>query len=363
MTKGKNRMRLLAFVAALTVVSSMSIAQFGYSNWMSGHAADAVDVSDAIDYIGEEAAKAAALTDAAVQESDVKYVDVWLEYNEGLPQHYTVKFESGQMKYKYEIDLYSGNVLEKRIENHGDQDADASKPESSEVDAVQYIGEEAAVAAALGEAGIQENDIKYVNVWLEYRDRVAQYYMVEFESNRVKYNYEIALCSGEVLEKWTETHGSQDAPETEIPENIPSETDSTSDTILKYIGEDAVKAVVLEDAGVQEGDVKYVSVWFAYDKGQPSCYVVKFGLRYEQDIRYKYEVDLYSGEILAKATEYYGDLNSDGDVSVFDAVMLQKYLLGSKSLAKEQYDAADINADGSVDVFDLVYLKRKIVSK
>ena len=58
----------------------------------------------------------------------------------------------------------------------------------------------------------------------------------------------------------------------------------------------------------------------------------------------------------------YGDLNNDYDISVADAVILQKYLLAIESLSFDKWMVADMNQDGSVDVFDMVYLKKLLVS-
>ena len=341
-------------ITALTIVSSISVSQFGYSSLINSYATESVDISESeLTYIGNDSAKVVALEDAGVQESDVKYLNVYLEYDNKIPQYYTVKFEVNQIKYKYEIDLYSGEILEKREENH-------SSEISTEI--FEYIGDVSAKAVALEDAGIQEDDVKYINVWIEYDNKIPQYYQVEFERNRIKYSYEIDLYSGEVLKKQMESHTDSDSSENNFPE-IKTPEDDAEISVSAYIGEDDVKTIALEDAGVQENDVKYINVWFEYNKGQPTCYVVKFGLRYEDNIRYKYEIDLYSGEVLTKSTECCGDMNEDGDVSVSDAVLLQKYLLGSKSITKEKYEVADINTDGTVDVFDLISLKYKILSK
>lgn len=56
-----------------------------------------------------------------------------------------------------------------------------------------------------------------------------------------------------------------------------------------------------------------------------------------------------------------GDCNLDGEVTVADAVMLQKWLLCSGDLTCWQ--AADICADERIDVFDLVLLKRMILAQ
>lgn len=57
-----------------------------------------------------------------------------------------------------------------------------------------------------------------------------------------------------------------------------------------------------------------------------------------------------------------GDVNCDNNVNISDAVLLQKWILGSiDSLPKWQN--ADMNKDEKIDVFDLCLLKRQIVEK
>ncbi len=56
-----------------------------------------------------------------------------------------------------------------------------------------------------------------------------------------------------------------------------------------------------------------------------------------------------------------GDINGDNSVSVADAVLLQKYILGGETLTKEQFDIADMNTDGYVDSFDMVLLRCKAI--
>ena len=82
-------------------------------------------------YIGEDAAKEAALADAGIDASAASYINAWLDYDDGYPEHYKVEFTVGYVQYEYEIDLYSGAVLEKEIEdynshhnNYGDHHTD-----------------------------------------------------------------------------------------------------------------------------------------------------------------------------------------------------------------------------------------------
>ncbi len=56
-----------------------------------------------------------------------------------------------------------------------------------------------------------------------------------------------------------------------------------------------------------------------------------------------------------------GDVNSNGEFSIGDVVLMQKYILGTESL--EDIKAGDVNGDGSTDVFDLCLMKNMIISQ
>lgn len=64
---------------------------------------------------------------------------------------------------------------------------------------------------------------------------------------------------------------------------------------------------------------------------------------------------------VGKSSIVAGDLNTDGKVSISDAVVMQNYLLGGASLTEVQYTSADMNKDKSVDTFDLVLMRKKLI--
>lgn len=57
-----------------------------------------------------------------------------------------------------------------------------------------------------------------------------------------------------------------------------------------------------------------------------------------------------------------GDCNGDGDFTVADAVLLQKWLLAVPNTHLANWQAADLCEDGKLDVFDLCLLKRKLIN-
>lgn len=55
-----------------------------------------------------------------------------------------------------------------------------------------------------------------------------------------------------------------------------------------------------------------------------------------------------------------GDINADGSVNIADAVMLQKFLLGSGTLTA--WKSADLCKDERVDVFDMILMRQMLTS-
>ena len=147
-------------------------------------------------YIGEPAAKESALTHAGVAESSTTDVECYLEYEDGKPVCYCVEFKVSKAKYEYEIDLYSGAVLNYAVESY---DSSSSEKDSAEASAsTSYIGESAALAAALKHAGVAETSLTEKHVELD-RDGNTMIYQVEFETRSQEYEYEIDAVSGTVL--------------------------------------------------------------------------------------------------------------------------------------------------------------------
>lgn len=71
--------------------------------------------------------------------------------------------------------------------------------------------------------------------------------------------------------------------------------------------------------------------------------------------------DEASAEPAVKAVP--GDANADGEFNVSDAVILQKWLLGSKNVSMKNWRAVDYNKDNKLDIFDLVLMRKELISQ
>lgn len=76
----------------------------------------ATDTSDTNKEIGEDKALEIAIKDAGVTKADLTNIRVHLDVDDGVTE-YEVEFYKGATEYEYSIDAYTGDILEKDIDN------------------------------------------------------------------------------------------------------------------------------------------------------------------------------------------------------------------------------------------------------
>ncbi len=79
-----------------------------------------------------------------------------------------------------------------------------------------------------------------------------------------------------------------------------------------------------------------------------------------QDAAGEYSLLAVIKDKLSVAAEITGDVNANGEFSIADAVMLQKWLLGSGELT--DWQAGDLCKDGIIDVFDFCRMREKLIA-
>lgn len=238
--------------------------------------------ADTSSYIGEDAAKAAALSHAGVSEGDTSYCNAWLEWDDGRPECYEVEFMAGSTRYEYEIALTSPTVWKAEKKNLGSSGGSASNAGSSGgssgAASGSDVGESGAKAAAFAHAGVSEGDVSGLTVKRDYDDGRLEY-EIEFWVGQTEYDYTISGSSGTVLDSDTEYHGGASAG-----------GGSASD-----IGESAARSAAFAHAGVSESQVSQLKTDRDYDDGRLE-YEVEFkagGMEYE------YVIDGSSGTVLS----------------------------------------------------------------
>ena len=156
-------------------------------------------------FIGESAAKAAALKHAGVSESSTKYCNAWLEYDDGRAECYEVEFMAGNTRYEYKIALTSATVLESERESYGGSGSSGqstgqsgSQTRGGSGTSSTDIGAEKAKSIALNHAGVSASQTSEMKVEQDWDDGVLEY-EVEFKAGGVEYEYTIHGGTGQIL--------------------------------------------------------------------------------------------------------------------------------------------------------------------
>lgn len=149
-------------------------------------------------YIGESAAKAAALKHAGVSESSTKYCNAWLEYDDGRPECYEVEFMAGNTRYEYKIALTAPTVLESEQESYGGSGSSGGQTGSGSGTSSTDIGAEKAKSIALNHAGVSASQTYELKVERDMDDGVLEY-EVEFKAGGMEYEYTIHGGTGQIL--------------------------------------------------------------------------------------------------------------------------------------------------------------------
>ena len=152
--------------------------------------------------------------------------------------------------------------------------------------AVQYITPDEAKAIALKDAGLQEADVRDLEVELD-RDEGGVHYDVDFEKGSADYDYDIDAVTGEIL------HVQKPVKETS------STATTTSASSTKQLTKAEAKSIALKHAGVKESEVRDLEVELDKDDG-----TLHYDVDFEKDgYDYDYEIDATSGKILKSHKE------------------------------------------------------------
>ena len=138
-----------------------------------------------------DAAKAAALADAGLAESDVTFTKEKLDWDDGIAV-YDIEFLTADTEYDYEIDAATGAVL--------DKSAELLRPNESQGQAMDAsIGVESAKEIAAAHAGLSKEEVFFTKAELELEHGRSEY-EIEFYNDRIEYEYTIDAATGAILE-------------------------------------------------------------------------------------------------------------------------------------------------------------------
>ena len=262
--KGRDGMKKHMMMFAVSAALAAMLAGCGQTTQRSAQ----------MNYIGAEAAKNMATTDAQVQASDAVFTQASLSEKNGT-MYYDVEFTAGDMAYTYAIDALTGAVIESN--SSAVQAGDTSTTTQTGGAQGGSIDEAAAKQIALDHAGVSEGDTAFLMSKSDYDDGVAVY-DVEFyvASTNTEYDYEIDAATGEIRSY------DYDA------ENYSGTQSTTGETQA----EAELRQIAL--AKVPGATDKDIQLTLDRDDGK---------LRYEGKIiydgtEYEFEIDAYSGAIL-----------------------------------------------------------------
>lgn len=143
-------------------------------------------------YIGRDAAVDAALGHAGVTRSEVRKLDVDLDYEHGS-MVYEVEFEVGAAEYEYDIGAADGDIVWYEIERDG-----TIEQGGSAIDGKAAISSDDAKTAALNHAGLTTAQVTHLKAELD-REGGKLVYEIEFKSGGHEYEYVIDAATGAVI--------------------------------------------------------------------------------------------------------------------------------------------------------------------
>lgn len=199
---------------SLAPLSVNDISLIASSRSLSDSTVNQTGTASAKGYIGVDDAKTAAYAHAGVSASDVLYVETDFDSEHGV-MVYEVEFYAGSVEYEYDINALTGDVVKFEQEQTGNLAGNGSGNSGSgtgtgagtgnqygngagSVDTGSFIGEAAAKAAALSDAGVSESEVTRLKCELD-RDHGSYKYEIEFNVGRTEYEYEVDAYSGAIL--------------------------------------------------------------------------------------------------------------------------------------------------------------------
>lgn len=190
----------LALAAALTGCSNTPTANQPQSSQQAS-------------YISMDAAQSAALDAANIDAANADISSATLDEVAGVTC-YKVEFTSGDHAYAYSINAENGEVLEASYRDKNAAPADSAQtnttasgvtttpaqtaPSTNTNTATGAVDEAQAQEIALAHAGVKAADATITKSKLDYDDG-RQVYEIEWYANGAKYDYEIAVATGEIV--------------------------------------------------------------------------------------------------------------------------------------------------------------------
>ena len=155
------------------------------------------------------------------------------------------------------------------------------------------------------------------------------------------------------------------APTTEEPTTVEPTTAklrTVKGTVKSYLSESDTVTIQLIKSGevAYETTVKGNNAKYSISGVASGTYTMKVSKNAHADR--EYTVIVANSDVIRNAKIFaIGDVNSDGDISVVDATLVQKYIVGLENLKDLQKKSADVNDDNEISVVDATLIQKYIV--
>lgn len=185
--------------------------------------------------------------------------------------------------------------------------------------------------------------------------------LVDYSGDLSYFSYDVKITSKG--EKPTEP--TTVAPTTEEPTTVEPTTAklrTVKGTVKSYLSESDTVTIQLIKSGevAYETTVKGNNAKYSISGVASGTYTMKVSKNAHADR--EYTVIVTNSDVIRNAKIFaIGDVNSDGDISVVDATLVQKYIVGLENLTDLQKKSADVNDNNEISVVDATLIQKYIV--
>ncbi len=219
-------------------------------------------------------------------------------------------------------------------------------------DGLQYIGEGAFFSMGNIKNMTVPASVTYIGV------QAIGYYPPDpdnpFVLSEVIPNFVIYGTSGTEAQTYADSNG--------IQFNSIASGTTVKGTAKSYLSADDTVTIQLVKSGVvaYETTVKGNSADYSISGVANGTYTMRVSKKSHADR--EYTVKVWSADVTQNVEIFpIGDVNSDGDISVVDATLVQKYIVGLEKLTDLQKKSAEVNGDGEISVVDATLIQKYIV--
>ena len=189
------------------------------------------------------------------------------------------------------------------------------------------------------------------------------------DSSYISYDVKITSKNGKPVKPTTVAPTTAEpttvAPTTEEPTTVEPTTaklKTVKGPVKSYLSESDTVTIQLIKSGevAYETTVKGNNAKYSISGVASGTYTMKVSKNAHADR--EYTVIVANSDVIRNAKIFaIGDVNSDGDISVVDATLVQKYIVGLENLTDLQKKSADVNDNNEISVVDATLIQKYIV--